>query len=468
MSRKETKLEEEPGLRRSTRQRYKQGEVVEGWFKETWDGKLCRDQREDWSTEPAIGEEDRLEIIREMSRKDNDGKDPGRGGSEQPGLTELFQLMMADNRRRDDEARRREEQERIRRDDEQRRREEDYRLREQRWAEQLQAQRESTARPTPRFPPHFDKGSLLKLTGDCKDLEGYMTVFEAQLAMEEVPIEEWKALLIGQLDATHRLRVAELVADANSTYADIVSALRVSGGDTGLSAAQRYFRTEPDLSRFQDVQKGLSVLSQWSAKIAEGAQTVKEALGAMDRARMRAYLNPQLREFLDGKDVSSSAQMVARVEEWRANTFDRVNVFGNPGGRRVNSAEVGKSVRKPGECFLCGKPGHFAKECSSTGKTVVGNASSTPGKGIAEQTNKTFKCYGCGETGHKRPDCPNKMKRNKKVRVTKCKDLGHNDVMARVGDVCLPVTLDTGADITLLPEELKCVKEYTGRTGQLL
>jgi len=95
-------------------------------------------------------------------------------------------------------------------------------------------------------------------------------------------------LLIGQLDATHRLRVAELVADATSTYADIVSALRVSGGDTGLSAAQRYFRSEPDLSKFQDVQKGLSVLSQWSAKIAEGAQTVKEALGAIDRARMQA------------------------------------------------------------------------------------------------------------------------------------------------------------------------------------
>jgi len=200
------------------------------------------------------------------------------------------------------------------------------------WAEQLQAQLNAPTRRQPRFLPHFDKSSLLKLTADCKDLEGYFTLFEAQLSMEEVPLEEWKALLIEQLDATHRLKVAELMADATSTYTDIVNALRVLGGDTGLSAAQRYFRTEPDLSRFQDVQKGLRVLSQWSAKIAEGAHTVKKALGAMDRARMRAYLNLHLREILDGKDVSSSAQMVARVEEWQANTFDRVNVFGNPGG----------------------------------------------------------------------------------------------------------------------------------------
>jgi len=68
------------------------------------------------------------------------------------------------------------------------------------------------------------------------------SLFEAQLSMEEVPVEEWKSVLIGQLDATHRLRVAGLVADATSTYDDLVGALRVSGGDTGLSAAQRYFR----------------------------------------------------------------------------------------------------------------------------------------------------------------------------------------------------------------------------------
>jgi len=94
----------------------------------------------------------------------------------------------------------------------------------------LQAQLAASARREPRFPPHFDKSSLLKLTADCKDLDGYVTLFEALLSMEEVPVEEWKFLLIGQLDVTHKLRVAELVADGNSTYDDLVGALRVSGG----------------------------------------------------------------------------------------------------------------------------------------------------------------------------------------------------------------------------------------------
>jgi len=290
MSRKGSRTEEDTVLRRSTRTRTRQGVVLNSGWDHSSDSDVYRVLRETWSLEAVTG---RVEYSsrseNRMSRKEIEGdRDLGRGGSEQSGLTDLFQMLLADNRRRDDEARAREELERRRRDDENSRREEEHRSREQRWAEQLQA---VSARPEPRFPPHFDKRSLLQLTSDCKDLDAFVTVFEAQLTMEEVALEEWKALLIGQLDASHRLRVADLVADADSTYHDIVQALRVSGGDTGLSAAQRYFRAEPDPSKFTDVQKGLSVLGQWSQKIAAGAKTVNEALGAMDRARMRAYPN---------------------------------------------------------------------------------------------------------------------------------------------------------------------------------
>jgi len=115
-------------------------------------------------------------------------------------------MMLADGTRRDEIDRNRRKEE-LSRDEEHRRREE-------RWQEQILAQKEAVARPAPRFLPHFDKSSLLKLTKECKDIESYFTVFEAQLAMEEVPMEEWKVLLIGQLDASHRLKVADLVADA--------------------------------------------------------------------------------------------------------------------------------------------------------------------------------------------------------------------------------------------------------------
>jgi len=101
----------------------------------------------------------------------------------------------------------------------------------------MHAQLAAVSRPELCPIQRFDKHSLLRLTNDNRDLDGFITLFEAQMSMEEVPMEEWKSLLVGQLDATPRLKVAELVADADSTYEDLVRALRVSDEDTGLSAA---------------------------------------------------------------------------------------------------------------------------------------------------------------------------------------------------------------------------------------
>jgi len=40
--------------------------------------------------------------------------------------------------------------------------------------------------------------------------------------------------------------------------------------------------------------------------------------------------------------------------------------------------------------------------------------------------------------------------------------------MAKVGGICIPVTLDTGADITLLPAESDCVEQYMGKTAVVM
>jgi len=39
--------------------------------------------------------------------------------------------------------------------------------------------RAATARPAPRFPPNFDKHSLLKLDKECKDFDAFVTLFES-------------------------------------------------------------------------------------------------------------------------------------------------------------------------------------------------------------------------------------------------------------------------------------------------
>jgi len=134
MSTEEVGFEEEARLRRSARIARNRRDVWSEWPNSV--GISRSNTREDsWSVGSTVGtviESEDLKDGNRMSKKvvvDSDG-DLGRG-SEQPGVSEMFQLMMAENRRRDADARRREE-ESVRR--------------EERWA----AQRDSR--------PHLIKG----------------------------------------------------------------------------------------------------------------------------------------------------------------------------------------------------------------------------------------------------------------------------------------------------------------------
>jgi len=70
---------------------------------------------------------------------------------------------------------------------------------------------------------------------------------------------------------------------------------------------------------------------------------------------------------------------------------------------------------------------------------------------------RIVKCYGSGGEGHVKSECPTANKKNKAVRMRVAKVLAYNEVLARVGTFTMPITLDTGATISLLLKETDCV-----------
>ena len=78
------------------------------------------------------------------------------------------------------------------------------------------------------------------------------------------------------------------------------------------------------------------------------------------------------------------------------------------------------------------------------------------------------KCYGCGEVGHKKPDCPNKNKKATMVNVGPSRVLRRNEMLATVSGISMPVTLDTGAEVSVLPEQADCVLTYMGEKVTLI
>ena len=162
------------------------------------------------------------------------------------------------------------------------------------------------------------------------------------------------------------------------------------------------------------------------------------------------------------REIQTNNQLISRVAEWKAETNDEISEFLKSGTKKGAPGAGSVFPQKPGMCYLCGKPGHFAKDCRKPSKGVSSSASanSMEDSTKVKTENKVVKCYGCGEVGHKRPDCP-KKKKGSVVKVGKSRVLRRNEMLATVGGISMPVTIDTGAEVSVLPIEADCVRRYT-------
>ena len=114
-------------------------------------------------------------------------------------------------------------------------------------------------------------------------------------------------------------------------------------------------------------------------------------------------------------------------------------------GRQGLAGSYGGSSLK---CFRCGKPGHKAADCWQGGKSEAK---------VAEGASKIV-CYICGVEGHKATTCPNKKEQKgggpKPVRQLRLKDSSAAVIQGQVNGKGASFLLDSGADITAVPESM--------------
>ena len=110
-----------------------------------------------------------------------------------------------------------------------------------------------------------------------------------------------------------------------------------------------------------------------------------------------------------------------------------------------------------GACFKCGELGHRAADCWSQGgqpRTQVASPMNPPREG------KQFTCFTCRTPGHKANECPQR-KLTKGNRTIKRIEIGpdeleglqHNEVVGQIEDAIFPITLDSGAAMSIMPIE---------------
>ena len=133
-------------------------------------------------------------------------------------------------------------------------------------------------------------------------------------------------------------------------------------------------------------------------------------------------------------------------------------------------------VKKPGACFHCGKPGHYSRECRSrlaAEKVQQPQVNPLPALIKIEtpipsqpEHKREVTCFNCRQKGHKSPQYPLKTNQVKKINIptSKIVPLARNEVFGSMGRHRLPITCDTGAQITLVPEECVEPQQFTGGT----
>jgi len=316
-----------------------------------------------------------------------------------------------------------------------------------------------------------------------EDMETFIVGFETALRLGEVPRGWWKREIATHIPMSVLTKVSDVVNEDGSSYEDIVGALRGSVSLSFGSAAEDLCTGERGKVYDMDVRSSLSRLKHLVKAVAGDACSVEEMAEALAVALARDHLVPQLKMVIDTGMRFKYREFIESCEQWERSQPRGTSCYKKSrpgftapvrslGNNQANSGQPQGRARPT--CFSCGKVGHLARECRSRppGEAVTAPAarevpavpSGTRGSGTRVSTDVI--CFRCNKKGHKSPECPTRPKGNRRVQVPsrKTMKLQEEELFGRVNSCGLSVTIDTGAQISIVP--LECVEQdqLMGRT----
>ena len=310
---------------------------------------------------------------------------------------------------------------------------------------------------------------------DKDDVEIFLRQLEIALRTSKIPVDKWKQHLLSQLTLQAKEQVIGLLEDDDTDYDDIKKALLNRHVMTYAAAAEAFFTADKGELLNIPVQQAGDKLIRWIDKMMEGAETDRNKKERIAMGALRSYMVPELKSYMDLSKPTNKPEFDALTEQWVRSQPFRRSMYKTTGSYRYSSQArdsfghsstssfASGSTKKPVTCYACGKVGHMSRDCRS--KPLESHKQTSTSISPAEV--KPLVCFSCHEVGHKSPQCPKRNKdRVKKVLIQEDQiaHLANNDVMAIVGGVRIPMTFDTGAQISLVPIELVRPDEFTGET----
>ena len=325
---------------------------------------------------------------------------------------------------------------------------------------------------------------------ESDDVETFIELFEAALRANEISPDLWKRKLHAQLPNSVKVKIQWVLQDDGATYDQIKEALLGCAEVSFGVAAEAFKAAEKGKLTTMTPRTAADKMRRWAGKITQGATSESECRDLLVMAEMRHWLVPELKSYVDLARVKDLKEFVKVIEGWESSQPTGTpcfrHMYSNPQSTQNSSSRyLPYPSKRSFSCYHCNKPGHISKDCRSrlaadrppltpiTTKTPVKVETQAPTlqvtvPGGSRPAKREVTCFLCHQKGHKSPQCPQKQQ-VKWVQIP-AKDvvrLRDNELMGSLGPHVLPVTCDSGADITVVPEECVDPKLFTNETCEV-
>ena len=209
-------------------------------------------------------------------------------------------------------------------------------------------------------------------------------------------------------------------------------------------------------------------------KLLQEAETEAEIIEKLTVACVRSTLNKVLKQYIDAMEITTLQRYIIKINEWVDCRAEGKPIYQHKLRQKQELRDTKDgSFKKKVTCYHCGKLGHVSRECrsrlASERQTVAPiqpkEVLATPGVTTTGRPDrKTVVCFTCHQKGHKSPQCPQKVTSVKRIQIpmNKVVPLKHNELFCTIEGHTLPITCDSRADITVVPEECVSSDQFTG------
>ena len=293
-----------------------------------------------------------------------------------------------------------------------------------------------------------------------EDLEDFLSVAEGRLTVAGIGKEEWIPIVNSRLSGKLAAAWQDVILTTEE-YDEAKGRFLKMCGYTPMLAADRFFGFKLEqckgLTADQLYHKGQQLARRM---LAPGVVTPEVEFSLL-RGWVGSVIPRRAKAAMDGRAVTNASDLINAIQDFLVLEGDRCE--GKAATFKVRNAEGSKERAYTITCYTCGKVGHRAAECWQ-GRGGAGAPKTGSSGGVAHKVV----CYTCGEEGHKSPQCPQgKGEKDKGARPKPVKRVwqSHPDCVQLLGEVdghATPILLDSGADISVVPESMVAPERLAG------